>query len=696
MFRSDIPQKLSFVFQNTVCASLVSLAIFNCVTSPAVGETASSQSAASPISFELDVQPVLTSNGCNAGPCHGKARGQNGFQLSLLGFDSEFDFDSITKEGRGRRVFPASPASSLLLKKATGQLPHGGGVRFDPDSDEYQILAEWIRQGTLRRVDGEPTLERIELSDSRLSMRPDETHSLQVTAHYSDGTTRNVTKYTAFQSNEAAIVGIDKQGLITAGQLPGEATMMARYMMLIATCDVLIPLEETVSPEVYQALPRSNFIDGLVWDKLQTLNLIPSEPIDDAKFLRRASVDIIGRLPTPAEVRQFLADTSETKRADLVDRLVNRPEFADHWSNKWVDLLRPNPYRVGIKTVLNYDRWIRDAFRKNKPYDQFVSELVTAQGSTFRNGAVTLYRDRRSPDEVATLISRLFLGIRLECAKCHHHPFEKWSQHDFYSFAAYFAKVGRKGTGLSPPISGSEEMILVSKTGDVTHPITGEKLDPKALFGDAAVTENDTDPRQALARWMTSPDNDYFAQVMANRVWADMMGRGIVEPVDDIRATNPPSNGPLLKALGDEFRRVDFDLKELVRTIANSYVYGLSSLPNERNVSDNRNYSRHYRKRLRAEVMLDAITEITGVDDSFQAMPSGARSTQLWTHRIDSVFLDTFGRPDANQDPPCERMDDTTVTQSLHLMNAPQIQQKLSSDAGTVAELAKSPRSNQN
>jgi len=430
-----------------------------------------------------------------------------------------------------------------------------------------------------------------------------------------------------------------------------------------------------------------------VWTKLQSLGIAPSPPADDAKFLRRVHLDIIGRLPTPDEVRAFLADGDSDKRLRVVNELLQRPEYADHWAAKWADLLRPNPYRVGIKAVMTYDAWIRDAFRQNRPYDQFVRELVTAQGSTWENGASVLFRDRRDPPEMTTLVSQLFLGIRLECAKCHHHPFEKYGQDDFYSFAAYFARTGFKGTGLSPPISGSEEVVLLKTTGSVAHPLTGQSLSPRPLFGEAPPIAEDADPREALAAWITSDENPFFAKVLVNRVWADLMGRGLVDPVDDLRATNPPTNGPLLEALAADFRGARYDLKRLLHTICTSYVYGLSSLPGERNAGDRQNYSRHYRTRLRGEVLLDAVTDITGNADSFSAMPAGSRANQLWTTRVQSVFLDTFGRPNPNQDPPCERTTDTTVTQTLHLMNAPHLHQRVTSDSSRAAQLAASDRS---
>jgi hypothetical protein len=642
------------------------------------------------ISFALDVQPILTARGCNQGACHGKARGQNGFQLSLLGFDSEFDYAQLTQQARGRRVFLASPERSLLLLKATAAQPHGGGQRIEPGSDDYHILLEWIRQGTPRRVANEPQLTRVTVSPTERFMKPEEEQQLTVTAFYSDGSKRDVTSRSQYQSSEAAIVAVDKNGLIKTGPLPGEATLMVRYMYLIATCNVAIPLPGTVPDEFYAKLPRNNFVDDLVWAKLKSLGVTPSEPCDDAKFLRRAHLDIIGRLPSPEETRAFLADTSSDKRAKLVDALLERPEYADHWTAKWADLLRPNPYRVGIKSVVAYDQWIRDSFRQNKPYDQFVRELVSARGSTWDNGAAVLFRDRREPAEITTLVSQLFLGIRLECAKCHHHPFEKWGQDDFYSFAAYFARTGYKGTGLSPPISGGEEMVVLKDSGSVAHPLTGQTLPPRPLFGTAPEITEDDDPREALAAWITSPQNDFFAQVMVNRVWADLMGRGIVEPVDDLRMTNPPTNAALLDALAKDFRDKKFDIKQLIRTICTSHVYGLSSLPSERNVGDRQNYSRHYRKRLRAEVLADAVSDITGVPEDFSAMPAGSRANQIWTTRVRSVFLDTFGRPNPNQDPPCERTSDTTVTQTLHLMNAPQLHERVTSKQGRAVQLATS------
>ncbi len=643
--------------------------------------------------FERDVMPVLTRAGCNAGACHGKARGQNGFQLSLLGFDPDFDHAAIAREGRGRRVFPASPEHSLLLLKATAQVAHGGGRRVESAGPFHEILLRWIADGLPRTPADAARVARISIEPAERILAAGDEQQVAVTAHFSDGTTADVTHLAAFQSSESAVVAVNSEGLIVAGPITGESAITARFNGMFATCDVSIPLPGEVPADTYAQLPRSNFIDPLVWRKLQKLGLTPSAPADDSTYLRRAYLDVIGCLPTPEETRAFLADPDADKRARLVDRLLARPEYADHWANKWVDLLRPNPFRVGIKAVWNLDAWVRDAFRKNLAYDEFVRQVVAARGSTFRDGASTVFRDRREPEEVATMVSQLFLGIRLECARCHHHPFESWGQDQFYGFAAYFARVGRKGTGLSPPISGGEEIVYGAKRGEVKHPLTGEVLPPRPLFGTAGSTSDpEVDPRDVLARWMTDAQNPYFARVIVNRVWADLMGRGIVEPVDDLRATNPPSNAPLLDALADDFRRHGHDLKHLIRTIMASSVYALGSTPHDRNVSDTRNFSRHYRQRLRAEVLLDALSDITGIAESFDGTPQGTRAVAVWTHRAPSLFLDTFGRPDPNQDPPCERTSDTSVVQALHLMNAPALQSKITSDDGRVALLARSEK----
>lgn len=660
--------------------------------------TVAQSSNSAQVNFERDVMPVLSRFACNSGACHGKQRGQNGFQLSLLGFDPDFDYEALAKEGRGRRVFAPAADRSLLLLKPIGELPHGGGKRIDRNSQEYRVLHDWISAG-MARGDSSPGATQKDVTLTGIAVEPNERvlprlakQQLRVTANYSDGSIRDVTRLSAYLSNEAAIVAVNDSGLMTAGPIVGDTAVMARYMGHIAVSGVAVPHPDPAPESEYATLPKYNFIDGLVWAKLKTLGITPSGPCADHTFLRRVYLDIIGRGPTASEAREFLDDPAPDKRVQLIDRLLVHPEYAEHWANKWTDLLRPNPYHVGIKATLAYDTWIRDSFRKNKPYDQFVRELITARGSTFREGNAVMFRDRRSPDELTTIVSQLFLGIRLECAKCHHHPFEVYGQDEFYSFAAYFAKLSRKGTGISAPISGSEEFIFAGNSGVVNHPLKHTPMTPKPLFGAAPNLEGVDDPREALAEWITSDSNPYFAQAMSNRVWADLMGRGMVDPVDDLRATNPPSNGPLLSALANDFREHRYDIRQLIRRITTSYVYGISSIPNEKNVADHRNFSRHYRTRLRAEVLLDTVSTATGVREDFEAMPMGSRAKELWTARIDSLFLDAFGRQDPNQDPPCERTLDTTIVQSLHLMNSNTLARKVASDGSRAHELAQSDK----
>ena len=644
------------------------------------------------LKFELDIQPILTARGCNSGPCHGKARGQNGFALSLLGFDANMDYEAIVKNSRGRRLSVASPHESLLLNKAVGKQPHGGGIRFSETDEDYRLLLDWIQNGVARTTDADPKLLSITVSPDPHSMIAGQHEMLTVTAKYNNGLIRDVTQMCAFQSNEPAIVSIASNGRLQAGALPGEATIMARYMGRIATWSTAVPRPVAVPSEQYESLQRNNFIDDLVYRKLATLNILPSQSCSESQFVRRLYLDAIGRLPKPEELTAYELDTEPNKRSRWVRSVLDQPEYADFWANKWADLLRPNPYRVGIKATYSLDAWLRDSFRKNLPYDQFVRQIVTAQGSTWRNGAVTIFRDRREPEEITTMVSQLFLGVRLECAKCHQHPFEVYSQADFYGMAAYFAKVGYKGTGLSPPISGGEEIVFAKEKGEVKHPLTNQVLPPKALSGSAPEPLPGHDPRVSLADWMLSADNPTFAQVAVNRIWAEVIGVGIVDPVDDLRATNPPSNAALLSALAIHFRELGFDPKELLHTIFTSQVYAFSSQPNKSNAADSRNFSRHYRRRLKAEVLSDAISDITLQNEDFDGMPQETRAMQLWTHRTNSELLDAFARPDPNQDPPCERVVGTSMTQTLHLMNASHIQKRIAADGGRCEQLAKSDK----
>ena len=672
--------------------SVTTLAASDHVTESS-GSQLSADEAGHPVSFELDIQPILSAYGCNSGPCHGKQRGQNGFQLSLLGFDSDFDHAALSQDARGRRLFPSSPAQSLLLRKAVGSDPHGGGKRFEIDSDAYRTLYRWINEGATRRVEGEASLEKVELVQDDYVLQTDETSNLKTIATYSDGSSRDVTLLTTYLSNDDAVASVDRAGQVTAGELPGETAVMARYRNHICVANISIPRPNPLSEGLFDSIERRNYIDELVYEKLETQRIEPSETVEEHIFLRRVHQDLIGRLPTAEEARFYLTSEDANKRESLVDSLLDRHEYADHWSGYWADLLRPNPYRVGIKAVLNYDNWIRQQFREDVPYDEFVRQLITAKGSTWQNGAATMFRDRRSPDEITTIVSQLFLGIRLECAKCHHHPFESYSQENFYEFASYFARVGRKGTGLSPPISGGEEIVMTVAQGEVKHPITGATLEPAPLY-EAKHAVDESDRRSTFANWLTSQENQYFAEVQVNRLWATLMGRGLVEPVDDLRSTNPATNPRLLEALAEDFRNSGYDQKHILKTIALSRVYSHQSQTTPSNASDRVNYSRHYRHRVRAEVLSDAIADFTETSPVMQAMPPESRANQVWTTRVDSVFLDTFGRPNENQDPPCERTPDSTMTQSLHLMNSRELDSRIRNKSGRATRLAESDLTN--
>lgn len=671
------PSLRSLCLQSTAA---VQMAAMLAAVSPAAGTDV----PAAP-TFERHVMPLLTARGCNAGGCHGKSGGQNGFALSLLGFDPDGDYRSLAVQSRGRRVLESAPRESLLVLKGLAAVPHGGGRRLE--DDDVTLLERWIEAGMPRTAADEPRLSHITIAPDARALAPGERVQLIVMAHDTDGTARDVTAVTAFSSNEPVVVAVGGDGMATAGSLPGEASVMARFMGRIATWNAVVPRPGTIDPAAWDALPVRNPIDALAWKKHRQLNILPSDPVDDAGFLRRAFVDAIGRLPTPDEARRFLADTSPGKRDRLIDDLLERPEYADRWANVWADLLRPNPYRVGIKSTLALDTFLRDAFAANLPYDRFAAAILTATGSGWRNGAAIVYRDRRSPDEIVTLASQLFLGVRLECAKCHQHPFEVYGQKDFYGLAAAFARVGHAGTGLSPPISGGEESIVVAEQGEVTHPLTGAVLPATPLGGQAPFPLDSADRREAFVAWLRDPAHPTFAAAAVNRIWAELFGIGIVDPVDDLRATNPPSNPELLAMLAAEFRRVGYDQKQLLAMIMKSHLYGLSALPNATNAGDHRHFSRRLRRRLRAEVAADAVDDVTGVPSGYSGTAPGTRAAQLWTHRTPSTFLDVFGRPDPNQDPPCERIGSATVVQTLHLMNGADVHAKVVHEEGRVAAL---------
>jgi WD40 repeat protein len=648
--------------------------------------------AADTPTFVNDVLPVLSKAGCNAGACHAKPAGQSGFKLSVFAYDPRADYRAITREIRGRRVSPAAPEESLLLRKPTMAVEHGGGKRLRKSSDAYGTLVRWITAGMPYAHPGTPALAGVEVQPREQRAQKTSANPLRVVARFSDGSTRDVTALADFSSTDKTVATVDEAGVVKVGDTPGEAVIVARYMGQVDVSRVTVPADKLLPDAFYASLPANNFIDPLLYGRLKSLGLSPSDACTDAEFLRRASLDAMGALPTADEARGFLADTDPQKRSKLIDRLLDDPRYADHWADKWADLLRPNPFRAGVKSVYVLDQWLRESFRQNKPYDQFVREILLARGSTHRDGPVVVFRDKREPPDIGAFVAQIFLGVRIECARCHHHPNEKWSQEDFYQLAAYFAPLKRKGQGISAPISGEAEYVWFAPGGTVKHPVTDAVMNPKAPDGPAAPPDGQRDPREALAAWMTGRDNPYFARAAVNRVWAELMGRGIVHPVDDFRTSNPPTNGPLLDALAKDFVDHGYDLKHLVRTVMRSRAYQLSSVPNETNVGDTKNFSRHYRRRASAEVLLDAVSDVTGVREPLQGSPPDARAAAAWNYRIDSDFLDAFSRPNPSADPPCERDAGGSVVQALHLMNSNRLMVKLSSDTGRSAALAKSPR----
>lgn len=640
------------------------------------------------ISFRNDVLPILTRAGCSGGSCHAKAGGQNGFQLTVFSYDPRADYEEITQDTRGRRIFPGAPGQSLLLQKATQSIDHEGGQRFTKDSDFYKTLFDWIAQGAPYKVENEPTLAQIGLSPSSGTYERRQNLQLKVTAHFSDGSTRDVTHLAEYQSNNKGMAEVDHHGMVTIGGQTGEGVVLARYLGMVSIARLGVPPEKRLPESAYKDLVINNDIDRLAYAKHRELGLLISEPCNDSDFLRRASLDTIGELPSPELAEQFLKDTSTDKRSKLIDHLLNDPSWADHWAIKWGDLLRPNTQRVGVKPVYLFDRWLRNHLRDNTPYDQIVKELLTANGSTHNYGPAVLYRDKRKPEDAAEFVSQIFLGIRMDCARCHHHPNEKWGQEDYYQMAAYFSSIGHRGQGISAPISGEPEYIYFKPGGSVKHPVSGDIMNPKPPDGPFSELNKEDDPRHALVSWMTQPENPQFARAIVNRMWGEFFGKGIVHPVDDFRTSNPPSNEPLLDWLAKDFVEHHYDLKHLMSRILNSQLYQVSSIPNESNLTDETHFTRFLRRRLPAEVMMDAVSEVTGIRPSLEGLPKNSVAKKTWNQKMSSTFLDTFGRPDASAECPCERDPSPTIIQMLHLMNSDRLHNQIVDKNGTARKLA--------
>jgi hypothetical protein len=636
-----------------------------------------------PINFANQIVPIFTKAGCNAGGCHGKASGQNGFKLSLLGFEPGEDYEHLVKEARGRRLFPASPENSLLLLKATATLPHGGGKKLETDSDDYRLIVRWISEGMPYGKSGDPTVARIDVFPKRRVMGFDGEQQLVVMARYTDGSMEDVTRSALYEPNDKEMAKSDESGQVQLFKQPGDVAVMVRYQAKVAVFRATVPLGAPVT-----SLPRpKNLIDELVFKKLKAVGMPPSLICDDATFLRRACVDIAGRLPTAGEAERFMADQDAYKRDKWIDRLVDSAEYADYFANKWSALLRNK--RTDAKQTRStyaFHGWIRDSLLANKPYDRFVREILAASGELADNPAVAWYQRVREPQAELEDTAQLFLGMRMQCAQCHHHPFEKWSQQDYYSFSAFFTQVSRK----NGPDPGGEMVFARRTMPTATNKKTKQSVKPAGLGSLSMNLSPDDDARQALADWMTGKDNPYFARSLVNRYWKHFFNRGIVEPEDDMRETNPPTNPELLDGLASYFISEGYDLKQLVRTICRSQVYQLSEIPNQYNKVDKQYFSRYYPKRLTAEVLFDAVNQVTRTQSKFDGLPPGTRAVCLPDNSFNasSYFLTVFGRPDSSSACECERSQDASLAQSLHLLNAKEIQEKLADDKGVAARLA--------
>ena len=648
--------------------------------------------AAREVSFVNDVVPIFTKLRCNSGGCHGKATGQNGFKLSLLGFEPDYDFQSLIKEGRGRRIVRGNPTQSLLLAKAIGKVPHGGGKRLDGESEDYAILSQWIRLGASGPKDDDPQLRQITVTPQRHVLEVKKSQPLKVIAQFSDGKSVDVTGRAIYESNMEEIADVDEKGVISTFKR-GQFAIMVRFGNQIDVFHGVVPFNS--SEEAKTAITATpGTLDHLLQTQWSRLGITPSERIDDSTWIRRVSLDICGTLPTSEEVRKFLSDKRDDRRACYVDSLLNRPEYASYFTMKWADILQnrgrgysTRQQRAGTSL---FAAWIRDSIDSNKPYDQFAGEILTATGSQNENPPTVWYRSIRSQQDYVESISQAFLGVRLQCAQCHHHPAERWSQADYYGLAAVFARVGRK-SGFADAEVPTNEVIFLKNKGTVLHPRTKAVMSPRPLGGPDFELSRYQDPRHAFARWLTSQNNPFFARTMVNRMWGHFMGRGIIHPIDDARSTNPPSNPELLDKLAKDFIANGFDWKQLIRDITSTQAYQVSAKPNEANEEDVQNFARFYARRMPAEVLLDAISQVLEAPTIFPGgpgtFPKGTRAIELPDENVGSNFLDVFGRPARTSACECERIDAPSLAQALQLVSSNEVQQKLTAKDGFIDKL---------
>ncbi|QDU10345.1 DUF1549 domain-containing protein [Gimesia aquarii] len=648
-------------------------------------------------SFRNDVQPILTKASCNTGACHGALAGKGGFRLSLKAFDDQGDFHTIAKQSRGRRIELSDPARSLILIKPTGAVPHKGGVRFETDSPEYRILSSWIAQGATPPSAKDPIIERIEVLPSRSILVKGQTQHLLVQAHYSDQSVRDVTQWTTFSSVNESVAQVDAKGSVKVTGF-GEGAIVCIFSSKIAISKITSPYPQKIDPAVYAKSPQYNFIDELVIKQLKRLNLPPSPQSNDADFIRRIYIDTIGTLPTPQETETFLSDQSPDKRNKLIEQLLNRPEFIDYWTYKWSDLLLVNGALIRPQAVKKYHEWIKGHVKSNTPWDQMVRELITAQGSSIENGATNFYAIHQDPESMTENVSQAFLGLSIACAKCHNHPLEKWTNNQYYAMANFFSRVRAKGWGGSKGSGDGIRTLFVATEGDLVQPLTGKPQPPTPLDGEPIDINAPEDRRIYLANWLTSKQNHFFSRSITNRVWANFFGVGLVESVDDMRESNPASNEELLNAASNYLVKNNFDLKALMKIILQSAAYQRSSQPLPENKDEKRFYSRYYPRRMMAEVLLDSISQVTEVPDEFTKFyepnpqktdfyPKGTRAIQLYDSSVISYFLKTFGRNERMITCECERTEEPTMVQVLHISNGDTINNKLKAKESRVTKL---------
>ena len=644
-----------------------------------------------PVSFRNHIQPILAKSGCSLGACHGAAAGQGGFKLSLRGYDDEGDYLTLTRGAFGRRITPSDQARSLMLLKPTNAVPHKGGEKFKVDSPDWKTIVEWIAQGAPGPKADDPRIQQLTIEPALVKLQPGAMQQFTVRAHFSDGHVEDVTRHVKYTATNQSVINVDDGGNVSViGN--GESAVTAWYLSRIAVGTVSAPFPNTIAPDVFAKAERRNWIDGPVLEKLAALNLSPSPRCTDSEFIRRAFLDTCGILPTADETRAFLADTAPDKRDRLIESLFARAEFVDYWTYKWSDLLLVSSRKLKPSAMWAYYKFVRDNVATNTPWDEFARRILTAQGSTIENGAGNFYVLHEDPRELSETTSQAFLGFSMACAKCHNHPMEKWTNNDYFGMANLFARVRFKnGAG------DGENVVFSTDSGELTQPLTGKPQPPRPLDGERIAFDDPRDRRAVLAAAVTAADNPYFARAITNRVWANFFSTGLVENVDDIRASNPASNEPLFAASATFLVGKKFDLRELMRAILQSETYQRSSNVLPENKADTRFYARYYPRRLMAEVALDAVSQVTRVPTPFETdvrnqnqskgteYPAGWRAVQLPDANLNSYFLKSFGRPQREVTCECERSSEPTVTQALHLSNGDTVNQKLLAKESVVA-----------